>query len=299
MRGPVVVAIALALAVHVIPLDARACAVCAAGDRTLPANGSETPFGGRLRTTLDGRGALFLARHEAQRVVELRGEAGVAIAARPDLLASVQAPLLHRTVTSTSADAAGTPVTRTTPGDIELRLTHLVWQSDPSTSTRRFGALIGTKLPTAPTERDADGRYVQTDLQPGCGSIMPIAGLSWSITSGYWSLSTFAALLMPFSVRDGPHPGDSLRGGATLQLQPTSRFAARMGTTARLDATGDIDGATDLRSGGLVVYATPELVASPIPDVVVSIGASFPAVQALRGYRVASPVAMVGVGIDL
>lgn len=34
-------------------------------------------------------------------------------------------------------------------------------------------------------------------------------------------------------------------------------------------------------------------------DVVVSVGASFPAVQALRGYRLASPVAMVGVGIDL
>ena len=279
--------------------NAGACAVCAAGDKTLPANGSEQPFAGRLRATLDGRAATFAALHQSQRVVEMRGEAGAAYAITADVLVSAQVPVLHRTVeSSTDAEPTAT-TTRTMLGDAELRVSHLAWQSAPSSITRRLGAMAGTKLPTAPNDQDAQGRYVQTDLQPGCGSITPFAGLSWTMTSGFWSLASFAALLMPFSVREGPHTGDSLRVGTTLQLQPTARFATRLGTTARFDATGDVDGETDLRSGGSVLYVTPEIVASPIGDVVISAGASFPTVQALRGYRVASPVAMIGIGIDL
>lgn len=295
-----VVAIAIGGGVLGVTRTASACAVCAAGDKTLPANGSEKPFAGRLRATLDGRAAMFAALHQSQRVVEMRGEPGAAYAITPDVLVSAQVPVLHRTVeSSTETEPVAATRTRTTLGDVELRVSHLAWQSGPSSITRRLGAMAGTKLPTAPNEHDAQGRYVQTDLQPGCGSITPFAGLSWTMTSGFWSLASFAALLMPFSVREGPHTGDSFRIGTTLQLQPTARFATRLGTTARLDATGDVDGETDLRSGGSVLYVTPEIVASPIGDVVISAGASFPTVQALRGYRVASPVAMIGIGIDL
>lgn len=274
--------------------------MCAAGDRTLPANGSETPFRGRVRVTADGRAAAFAAAVYGQRVTEVRGELGAAVAMTPDLLGSVHVPVLRRAVEADAGDGSPSPTReRTSLGDVELRVSHLIWQSAPGGAVRRFGALLGAKLPTAPTEYDGRGRYVQTDLQPGCGALVPLAGLSWSVTSSWWSLGTFATLLMPFSVRDGPHPGDSLRAGATFQLQPTSRFAARIGTTGRLDASGDIDGVVDKSSGGLVLYVTPELVVSPMADVVVSVGASFPAVQALRGYRVVSPVAMLGIGVDL
>ena len=36
-----------------------ACAVCGAGERTLPANGNELAFAGRLRATVDARAAAF------------------------------------------------------------------------------------------------------------------------------------------------------------------------------------------------------------------------------------------------
>jgi hypothetical protein len=253
--------------------------------------------------TADGRAAELAAAFLSQRVVEVRAEGGVAVAVTEAILASAVVPVLHRLVEAapdvpTSPDAKRTS-TRTTLGDVELRVSHLAWQSEPGATTERLGVVVGTKLPTTPIERDAFGRYVQTDLQPGCGSIMPFAGLSWSLTSSIWSLSTFATLLMPFSVREGPHPGDSLRAGAALQLQPTTRFAARVGTTARLDSTGAVDGTTDPRSGGFIMYATPEIIVSPVSDVVVSLGAAIPTVQALRGYHVAAPIAMLGIGVDL
>lgn len=52
------------------------------------------------------------------------------------------------------------------------------------------------------------------------------------------------------------------------------------------------------RSGGGAVYVAPELVLSPASDLVVSFGAAFPLVQAMRAYRATSPVLLASVGFD-
>jgi hypothetical protein len=271
-----------------------ACAVCGAADKTLPSNGAEVPFDGRKRATVELRAASFETRDHALRIVELRAEPGLSLAITPATIVSAEIPLLRRTL-RLDGDRSGA---ESILGDGDLRVTHTAWRSAPAPVRQRLTISGGVKLPTAPLERDPDGRLVHPDLQPGCGSIVPLVGVAYAWTSSFWSVSTGASLLFPVAVREGAHPGDSLRTSVTLQLQPARVLATRLGVHGRLDSTGELDGAVVRRSGGASVHVAPEIVVSPTQDVVLSAGAAFPVVQEMRGYRGTSPVLLASVGVD-
>jgi hypothetical protein len=183
-------------------------------------------------------------------------------------------------------------------GDVELRASHTAFRSAPANVTRRLTIAAGLKLPTAPLERDPAGTLVHPDLQPGCGSIAPLLAMSHAWTSSLWSAWAGASVLFPISVRSGSHPGDSLRGSFTMQLQPARALATRLGLHGRLDGTGELDEEVVKRSGGASVHVAPEIVMSPTDDMVVSVGASFPLAQEMRGYRATAPVLLASVGLD-
>ena len=274
-----------------------ACAVCGAGEKTLPTNGAEVAFAGRKRATLELRAASFETTDRALRVAELRAEPGLAMALGPSTILAAEVPVLRRSL-ALEATHAPSATSATIPGDAELRVAHTAWKSAPALVTQRLTISAGTKLPTAPLEHDPSGALVPPDLQPGCGSIVPIVGLSYAWTSSLWSAWTSASLLFPVEVRSGSHPGDSLRASFTLQLQPARVLATRLGVFGRLDSTGELDGAPVKESGGASVYVAPEIALSPTQDVVVSAGAAFPAVQAMRGYHATSPVLLASIGVD-
>lgn len=270
-----------------------ACAVCGAADKTLPTNGSEVPFAGRTRATLELRAASFETSSRALHVSELRAVPGIATALGASTMLGAEVPLLQR-----SLRAAGSETRHATLGDVELRATHTPWKSAPGPVTRRLTITAGAKLPTAPLERDPSGALVHPDLQPGCSSIVPLVGLSYAWTSSLWSAWTGASLLLPIAVREGAHSGDSLRASFTLQLQPSRVLATRFGVFGRLDGTGELEGEVVRRSGGASVHVAPEIVLSPVADVVVSVGAAFPIVQEMRGYRATTPVLLASAGVD-
>jgi hypothetical protein len=118
----------------------------------------------------------------------------------------------------------------------------------------------------------------------------------WS--SSMWSAWAAGSLVFPISVRSGAHSGDSLRGSLGMQLQPLLHFATRVSVNGRLDGTGEINDATVNNSGGASVYLAPEFVVRSTSDVVLSLGASFPLVQEMRGYHATAPVVMASLGID-
>ena len=285
-----------------------ACAVCGAGEKTLPSNGAEVAFAGRKRATLELRAASFETTDHVLRVVELRAEPGLAMAVGASTIVAADVPVLRRSLAleqrvpvgplAPPAPAADRTSHTTSLGDVELRATHTAWKSEPAVVTERLTIAAGVKLPTAPLEHDPAGVLVHPDLQPGCGSIVPLVAISYAWTSSLWSAWTGASLLFPVEVRAGSHPGDSLRASFTLQLQPARVLATRLGVHGRLDSTGELDGEPVRRSGGASVFAAPELVASPTQDVVVSIGAAFPIIQEMRGYRATSPVLLASVGVD-
>ena len=265
-----------------------ACAVCGAADKTLPANGSETPFDGRKRATLELRAASFETADRALDVVEMRVEPGFSLAASRDVLVGLEVPVLERTLT------AGETTRTTLLGDVELRGTFTAWRGHHS----RVLLTTALKLPTAPTERDPTGALVPPDLQPGCGSLAPVLGAQYVWSSAMWSAWTATSLVFPISVRSGAHPGDSLRGSVGMQLQPRLHFATRLSVNGRLDGTGEIASNTVKSSGGSSVYLAPELVISPTSDLVLAVGAAFPLIQEMRGYRATAPVLMASAGVD-
>jgi hypothetical protein len=299
-----------------------ACAVCGAAEPTLPSNGTEIPFEGRKRATLELRAAAFETWDHRLRIVELRAQPGVAIALGSATILSGEVPLLRRSLaleprtndtgastsaTSSSAtqlpalaprDGASTSSSTFVLGDVELRASHTAYASAPANVMRRLTVSAGLKLPTAPLERDPSGTLVHPDLQPGCGSIVPMLSISHAWSSSLWSAWTGASILFPVAVRDGSHPGDSLRGSITMQLQPSRILATRLGAHGRLDGAGELDGEVVRRSGGASVHVAPEIVLSPRQDVVVSAGASFPVVQEMRGYRATAPVLLASIGVD-
>lgn len=83
-----------------------------------------------------------------------------------------------------------------------------------------------------------------------------------------------------------------------MQLQPSRILATRLGVNGRLDGQGEQAGEVVRASGGASVHIAPELVLSPTQDVVVALGASFPVVQEMRGYRATAPVLLASVGVD-
>jgi hypothetical protein len=287
-----------------------ACAVCGAADKALPANGSEIPFEGRKRATLELRAAAFETSSRALQVAELRAVPGVATALGTSMLLSAEVPLLERslvlrqpaappTASVLPARATASPTTRTAMlGDAELRLTSTPWRSAPSAVARRLTISAGMKLPTAPLERDPSGALVHPDLQPGCSSVVPVIAVTYGWTAALWSAWTGASLLFPVAVREGAHSGDSLRASFTMQLQPARVLATRLGVHGRLDGTGELEGEVVRRSGGASVHVAPEIVLSPVSDVVLSVGAAFPVVQEMRGYRATTPVLLASAGVD-
>lgn len=266
---------------------ADACAVCGAAERALPTSGAEVPFAGRKRITIDGRAAAFETRDARLAVTEVRVEAAGALAVATDTMIGADVPVLRRDVRGTNP--------RVGLGDVELRATHTAWRSAQG---RRFTLGGGVKLPTAPLEHDAAGVPVPPDLQPGCGAVMPFVAVTYAAMGSLLSAWTTVSFYLPAAVRDGPHPGASLRGSGLLQVQPFDLLAARLGAHGRWDGRGD-DGNEVIRtSGGAAAHASGELVLSPARDVVISAGVALPVVQEMRAYRATSPVAMLGVGVD-
>jgi hypothetical protein len=273
--------------------DARACAVCAAGDPTLETIGSEHGFVGRLRGSLDYRiGSIQVDQIE---LVEMRFEANAAYAFSKDLAVSLTVPALRREIESPDRRE----ITPFSLGDIEGRVRDIIWSSKPGPLRIQFALFAGAKAPTAPIQDDALGRALPADLQPGCSSVVPLAGATYSMGRGMYTFFASISGYGPIPVRSGPHAGDSLRSTAALQFQPTQRFAARLGISTRLDEAGELRaGSTDPSSGGFVGYASSELVLSPIPDLLLTLGAFFPAIQALRGDHREGSIGSVGITYD-
>lgn len=281
--------VAFAIAMLLAPSVAWACAVCGAAEQALPANGAEVAFAGRKRATVDVRGASFVTSDRALRLTEVRVEPSAGAAMGDAAFVSVGLPILHRTMTTGSSRSAEAML-----GDLELRVSHTPWRS----ATRRLTLEAGAKLPTAPVEHDPAGRLLPGDLQPGCSAVVPFVGASLRWSGPLWAAWTSASLLFPVSVRDAPHPGDSFRLSATLQLQPHRTLATRLAVHGRLDTQGELDGAADPRSGGGMVYVAPEIALSPVGDFVVTLGASFPALRAMRAYRPTAPIPFAGLALD-
>jgi hypothetical protein len=285
--------IALVLLVSVLARSAHACAVCSAGNPNVSVAGAEEPFAARKRATLDLR--LGAVRVGDTTLHDRRLELGFGMALSDSVLLSAHVPGLSRDVRRIGVP----PVTRVSLGDVEVRSNLVAWSDFAAPTKKRLLLLAGVKLPTAPLQRDGGGELLPVSLQPGCGSIVPALGFTYVASRGIGTFSTGLSIALPYSVREGPHPGDSVRTSTTFQVQAIPALATRFGMHTKLESAGErAPGAGDPNSGGFVGYAGTEIVITPITDLVVSVGALFPAVQALRGDHREGAIATATMAYD-
>lgn len=288
--------IVVALVTALAPRNASACAVCAAADPTLNAPGAEQPFLRRLRLSLEVLAGTVREAAPDGRVLSMSDErfaATASYAPTRDLLLALVVPALHRDLSG-----AGESRGEWTLGDVDARATGVLWRGT-GPLRRSLGLTGGVKAPTAPLQDDSRGLPLPAELQPGCSSIVPYLGASYTLGRGRWSGQLSASVFLPFSVRTAPHPGYSLRAFSWAQMQPHRMLATRLGLAVRADATGEISpGVADLNSGGVIGYVTADVLVSPAADLVLSVGALFPAAQALLGTHRESTIASVRVGYD-
>jgi hypothetical protein len=282
----------------VVSNSAHACATCSAGDPTLSASGSEKPFESRKRISLDLRATKTSANDID--VYEQRLELRADFALSQSLLLTAALPTIHRSI----EDHDGPTSHELTLGDAELRGSSIAYDSGISRVRRIVLVYGGLRFPTAPLQTDARGSVLPVALQPGCGSIGPTLGASFVASASPLTFTASTSFYLPFSVRDGPHAGDSWRTAITLQFQPAkSKVGTRFGVSSRLDQagllsnTGD-DAIVDPNSGGLVVYGSGEIIASPATDLVLGIGFFAPAIQLLRGNERETTIAMATASYD-
>ena len=218
-----------------------------------------------------------------------------AYAPTSSLFLSVALPLLQRE----ARYGSGARSSAWAPGDVELRAKGFVLRSRRGPFTHELALAGGLRLPSAPVQRGEGGASLPAALQPGGSSITPLGGASYSLRRGPWFFYASATFFLPFAVRDGFHACDSLRTSATIQHQPHRIVAARVGFDTRIEASALNDGARDPDSGGFIGYVSPEILVSPVNDLVLLVGARFPVIQALRGDHREGPILSVGALIDL
>ncbi len=278
--------------------EARACATCSVGDRTLTSMGSAQPFPNRVRLSLglrhrqDGVGTPGV---DALELKELRVELAAAYSPTRWLTLSLLAPLLRRDVLyanlarSVSWDF----------GDMELVARGVVFRDRAFAPRHLLSVLVGLELPTARAQRDRQGQVLPLELQAGSGSWDPSIGVSYAHFAEPWSAYVSSVLSLPTPGFDDSRGGASWRTVADLQIQPASHFGIRMGGMLRVDAVSREAGQHEPDSGGAIVYATMGMVASPVTDLILQAGLAVPVVNALSGQHREGLAVNLGLSLDL
>ncbi|AGC48855.1 hypothetical protein MYSTI_07583 [Myxococcus stipitatus DSM 14675] len=299
VKAPFALAAVLGAALLLAPVSpAWACATCACGDPTLMSMGTEQPFSGRLRlsSTLRLWGhTVGQERVDALRLREARMDLAVAYAPVPWLFLSATLPLQAREVRAVSLSRErGWGV-----GDVELTAKAFVFQDQEFSANHLISVLVGAKLPTSPTLRAEDGTVLDLDTQLGSGSVDPLAGVAYQHFRGSWSFLVSATGFLPTRGIQGYRAGPSVRTTVAAQYQPAAKWAVRLGVDGRIEAAADIHGEKEENGGGVIGYASPDVLFSPSTDFVVAAGVRVPFFNQLRGRVAPTPIAMMSVAYDL
>ena len=280
-----------------IPASASACAACACGDPTLFAVGTEKPYAGRLRLSLDARyrsdsvgvtGVDKLTLHESRADVQ----AAWSPSARWTLLLTL--PAGYRLVSYANSSSQNTFFA----GDPELRAKAFFWQNRAFDPQHLLSILAGLTLPVGGALSESIGR-VPLELGVSLGVPTVAAGVAYAGFSRPWSLYTSAVFSAPLgSAKDGDRPAQSLRGTVALQHQTFPTIALRASVHIRVDGIARDQGSDDPNSGGRILFAGPEALWSPGGDLTFFGYARIPASQALRGAHDEGAILGAGVAWD-
>lgn len=276
---------------------AFACAACSCGDPTLTTMGTEQAFAGRLRLSSELRyRGLETGTRGANAVVlqESRIEFGLTYAPTAWLLLSATVPVVYHNVQY--VNLARDRVFGL--GDADLRAKAFLFRDRAFSPRHLLAGLAGLTLPTAPELMDASGASLNHDAQPGNGAFVPQLGLSYAHIRRPWSFFGSSLLSFPAQGRDAHALGGMLRSGVSVQYQPGLLLAARLGIDSRVDGISRSDGVAEADSGGLIAFASADVIFSPLEDLTFRLGGAIPILNYLTGEQQESAIGMLGVMYD-
>lgn len=273
--------------------ESLACSSCSTGDPTMTVMGTELPFEGRKRISLETRArgdAIGDPQLEGVQLQEVRTDLNFAYTPSVRWTFSASLPLMAREVTY--VNLAQDRVLGL--GDLELRVRRLVWRDRSFMPQHLVSVQAGLKLPSSPLLYSDAVQPLDSRAQLGSGAWDPSLALAY----GFFA-SPFSAYLSVTGVVPGQgyleeQAGASLRSSWSLQYQPLEAFSLRGGLELRWDAVNLEEGVVEPDSGGFITFAAFDLLVRPAEDWLVRVGAAVPVVQALNGYHRESPVLTVG-----
>lgn len=289
---PLLVLLALAM-----PARAGACAPCGAGDPTLTRMGSDVPFAGRARLAVELRhywDRIDVAGLDASELHEVA--LGLAISWAPTdwLSLSGSMPIVLRDVRRASLSHT----TTLGPGDAELRARVILLRDAAFAPSHLFGAHAGVELPTSIDQVGPNGARLDAGAQTGSGTVDPLAGVFYTHLADPWALFLSATVSLPQAPRYDDAPGPSMRASAAVQHRLDRHFTLRGGLDVRLDAPSIIAGQSDPRTDRFVLFASPDLLWSPLSDLVLSLGLRVPLVQVSEERRTEGLYTIVSLVVD-
>ncbi|MGF1468841.1 MAG: transporter [Sandaracinaceae bacterium] len=286
----------LLIAAASLPSHAEACATCGCGDPTLTVMGNGTPFEGRLRVSLQAQArADRFGQSGVDRTTirELQLSLAAAYAPSDRLVLSAQLPLVLRSV----GWANGARATTLGPGDLELTGRVTVWQDRSFAPSFLVGGTLGVKLPTSLDHGGPTGR-IPVDAQSGTGTIDPLAGLFLTYLADPWALFTSGVVRVPLAGRYEEEPGTSVRTTTAVQYRVDTHVTLRGAVDTRYDAPALVLGRRDPSTEHFALFLSPEVLWSPVTDLILSLAVRVPVLQVSGQTRRESPYLQLSAVLD-
>ena len=278
------------------PGPARACSTCMVGDPTLTLMGTEKPYEGRLRMSLD-----YFSRDEEigvegvnkRTIDDQRVRLDFAWAPTRRIMLGLRLPYVRRTLESFNLETQES----TALGDVRLTAKFFLQKKD-SFQTHMYGLLAGARLPTA-DEQTSNGVPLEFDAQPGIGATVYNAGAWYSYFDFPWLVYLSGTYhYMPDEGFQGFNAGDALVTTLGMQYATDYNYAFQLSFDTRYSEKDTFFDIEDPDSGGFIGYLSPGFVYSAKTDLLFFANIKLPVVDNLNGNHEEGAIFNIGVTYD-
>lgn len=271
-----------------------ACATCLCGDPTLTTMGTEKPFAGRKRLSVDylSRGETVGEPGVSEHVIdEERVTISLGYAPSSDWMFVASLPMVTREVERYDlSHEQGSGI-----GDLDLTAR---WFAPVGNRRHRAGLLFGARLPTS-SEQEQDGTPIDFDAQPGAGATIANLGGWYGHYRSPWFF--YSSLVVQQSVNEGYQgyePGLAMLLTNHIQYALQYSFAVSFSLDARWKEQDRYFDVADEDSGGVLVMASPGISWGPVTDVLLNLSYQIPAIEDGNGRQEEEPTLRLGVTYD-
>ncbi len=274
---------------------AKACSICGSDDPLVSAENS-APSAGALRAALSVSAVTASARSDddplvTERLARLQLTPTLVYSPLRKLNLVADLPLQRNLYSATGSNIASESHTLWGLGDGQLGARYFLLDTiDFSAESRQELALsAGSAFPTGPNDSKADGERLDEHAQLGRGAFGPYAGLTYAFHEDPWNFSV-SVIGRTFTTNDfGYRYGSSLLWSAALQYRPWNELAFELGTNDHYELHDAQDGNQQINTGGLVVQASPGLLAQVAGKLWFSARVEIPVYTHLNGQQELGP----------